>query len=73
MVAKAQNSDTTAPSGRDLYHLQFSLQVASPETSGYTLVDFFMQSALKGKNMNLGPFQGSHLCIKQVHTPQGIR
>jgi hypothetical protein len=23
--------------------------------------------------MNLGPFQGSHLCIKQVHTPQGIR
>jgi hypothetical protein len=30
--------DTTAPSDRDLYHLQFSLQAASPETSGYTLV-----------------------------------
>jgi len=30
-----QNSDTTAPSGRDLYHLQFSLQAASPETYGY--------------------------------------
>jgi hypothetical protein len=43
MVAKShytdsQNSDTTAPSGRELYHLQFSLQAASPETFGYTLV-----------------------------------
>jgi hypothetical protein len=35
----SQNSDTTAPSGREMYHLQFSLQqVASPETFGYTLV-----------------------------------
>jgi hypothetical protein len=34
----SQNSDITAPSERDLYHLQFSLQVASPETFGYTLV-----------------------------------
>jgi len=34
----SQNSDTTAPSGRELYHLQFSLQTASPETFGYTLV-----------------------------------
>jgi hypothetical protein len=34
----SQNSDTTAPSGRELYHLQFSLQAASPETFGYTLV-----------------------------------
>jgi len=32
------NSDTTAPSGRELYHLQFSLQVASTETFGYILV-----------------------------------
>jgi hypothetical protein len=35
----SQNSDTPAPSGRELYHLQFSLQAASPETYGYTLVD----------------------------------
>jgi hypothetical protein len=35
----SQNSDTTAPSGRELYHLQFSLQAASPETFGYTLVN----------------------------------
>jgi hypothetical protein len=35
---ESQNSDTTAPSGRELYHLQFSLQAASPETFGYTLV-----------------------------------
>jgi hypothetical protein len=34
-----QNSDITAPSGRELYYLQFSLQAAaSPETFGYTLV-----------------------------------
>jgi len=26
-----------APSGRELYHLQFSLQAASPETFGYPL------------------------------------
>jgi hypothetical protein len=34
----SQNSDTTAPSGRELYHLQFSLRAASPETFRYTLV-----------------------------------
>jgi len=34
----SQNSDTTAPSGREVLHLQFSLQAASPETFGYTLI-----------------------------------
>jgi hypothetical protein len=34
----SQNSDKSASIGRELYHLQFSLQAASPETSGYTLV-----------------------------------
>jgi hypothetical protein len=34
----SQNSDITAPNGRELYHLQFSLQAASLETFGYTLV-----------------------------------
>jgi hypothetical protein len=34
------NSDTTAPSGRELYHLQFSLQAANPETFGYTVIEF---------------------------------
>jgi hypothetical protein len=34
----SQNSDTTALSGRELYHLQFSLQEASSETSGYILL-----------------------------------
>jgi hypothetical protein len=34
----SQNSDTTAPSGRDIYYMQFSLQAASPETVGYTLI-----------------------------------
>jgi len=32
------NSDTNAPNGRELYHLQSSLQAASLETFGYTLV-----------------------------------
>jgi hypothetical protein len=31
---------TTAPNGRELYHLQFLLQVASPEILGYTLIRF---------------------------------
>jgi hypothetical protein len=34
----SQNSDTTAPSDRELYNLQFLLQAASPETFGYALV-----------------------------------
>jgi hypothetical protein len=34
----SQNSDITVPGGRELYHLQFSLQAASPDTFGYTLV-----------------------------------
>jgi hypothetical protein len=34
----SQNSETTEPSGRELYNLQFSLQAASPETFGYPLV-----------------------------------
>jgi hypothetical protein len=34
----SQNSNKTASSGRELYHLQFSFQAASPETFGYILV-----------------------------------
>jgi len=34
----SQNSNTTTYSGRQLYHLQFSLQSASPETFRYTLL-----------------------------------
>jgi hypothetical protein len=34
----SQNSDTTAPSDTELYHLQFSLQAARPEMFGYPLV-----------------------------------
>jgi hypothetical protein len=38
----SQNSDTTAPSARELYHSQFTLQAANPETFGYTFlfIDF---------------------------------
>jgi len=34
----SQNSDITVPSGRESYHLKFSLQAATPETFGYTLL-----------------------------------
>jgi hypothetical protein len=34
----SQNSDKTASSSRELYHLQFLLQAASSETFGYTFV-----------------------------------
>jgi hypothetical protein len=34
----SQNIDITALCGRELYHLKFSLQAASPETFGKTLV-----------------------------------
>jgi hypothetical protein len=34
----SQSSDTTASNGREIYHLQFSLQASSPETFGYTLL-----------------------------------
>jgi hypothetical protein len=37
-----QNGNTIEPSGRELYHLQFSLQAASLETFGYILVLFFV-------------------------------
>jgi hypothetical protein len=33
----SQNGDTTASSGRELYHMQFSLQEAGPGTFGYTV------------------------------------
>jgi hypothetical protein len=34
----SKSSDTTAPSGRELYHMQFSLQAASPETFEYVFL-----------------------------------
>jgi hypothetical protein len=53
LTTDSQNSDTTAPSGRELYHLQFSLQAASPETSGYTLVWYNIEMMV-GLNDNSG-------------------
>jgi hypothetical protein len=38
LTRMTQNNDTTELGGRELYHLQFSLQAASPESFGYTLV-----------------------------------
>jgi hypothetical protein len=38
----SQNSDTSVPSSRQVKHLQFSLQAASPEIFGYPRVCVFM-------------------------------
>jgi hypothetical protein len=38
MMTDSTNNDRTPLSGRELYHLQFSLQAASPETFCYTVV-----------------------------------
>jgi hypothetical protein len=35
-----KKNDTTAPSDRELHHLEFSLQAAGPDTFGYTLVGY---------------------------------
>jgi hypothetical protein len=49
LTRMTQNSDTTAPSGKQLYHLQFQPQAASPETYGYTLVrDIIIQKLYIG-------------------------
>jgi hypothetical protein len=56
----SQSSDTTASTGRELYHLQFSLQAASPETFGYTLVEHvrYTRNAYK---IIVGKSEGYHL------------
>jgi len=43
----SHNSATTAPSGRELYCLQFWLRAASPQTFGYTLRDSRIRSAFR--------------------------
>jgi len=42
-----QNSDTTESSDRELHRLQFSLQAASPENFGYTLIRMALYNLLK--------------------------
>jgi hypothetical protein len=48
-------------SGRELYHLQFSLQAASPETIGYTLVhhvkNVISETIQLRKVKNIGRFE----------------
>jgi hypothetical protein len=45
----SQNSDTTAPNDKELYHLQFLLRAASLETLGYTLViSYWCRNVLPG-------------------------
>jgi hypothetical protein len=55
MAAKSQN-DTTAPSGRELCHLQFSLHAASLEMFGHTPVYSKMHATLYSQ-----PTKGFHV------------
>jgi hypothetical protein len=50
--ADSQNSYKTAHSGRELYHLQFSLQAASQETSGYIFVLLIPIRILRNPSMH---------------------
>jgi hypothetical protein len=43
----SQNSDVTAPSGKELYYFQCSLQAASTETFGYALVLYVLMLGIK--------------------------
>jgi len=45
----SRNSDTIASSGRELYHLQFSLQAASPDSFGYTVVDYWTDKVARSR------------------------
>jgi hypothetical protein len=54
----SQNSDTTAPSGRELYRLQFSLQAASPETFVYRKHEGGMTSSV---TMFIPGLMGTHV------------
>jgi hypothetical protein len=63
----SQNDDSTAPSVRELYHLQFSLQAASPVTSGYTLVCYIRTYNLL-KHMSETPLKWSKTnCNVHLH------
>jgi hypothetical protein len=66
----SQNRDTTAPSGRELYHLQFSLQAASPETFGYTLVINAVETDLLNSQETDKEELVIYLC--SPHTPSWI-
>jgi hypothetical protein len=59
----SQNSDITTLSGRELYHLQFSLQAASPETFGYTLVSSLNQQSLRVTQLLRFLYRSEHAYI----------
>jgi hypothetical protein len=67
-LTDSQNSDTTAPSGRQLYHLQFSRQASSLETFGYAVVlSFLIQSIVWHMIFNLiGPYRQNATLLKRV-------
>jgi hypothetical protein len=73
----SQNSDKTAPSGRELYHWQFPLQTASPETFGYTyvlpiLIPFIVRpettNNLRNVTLGLGIVDGLFITTQKTGT-----
>jgi len=59
----SQNSDKTAPSGKELYHLQFLCQVASPETFGYTVATTDRLSTYHRNNMSMLNRANNYHCL----------
>jgi hypothetical protein len=68
-VYLSTGTTSPAPSGRELYHFQFSLQAASPETFGYTLVCRVNMVAkiIPDRSGNRTPAVGPLACIRQDH------
>jgi len=62
----SQNSDTTAPSGWEMYHLQFLFQAASPETFGYTIVLTLLRDEYKLWSFSLSNCLYSYFTLLQV-------
>jgi hypothetical protein len=61
----SSNGVTTTPSGRELYHLQFSLKAASPEAFGYTVVCWTCQ-----REFHVPNFNKRYTCVKlEVYSP----
>jgi len=72
----SQNSDTIAPSGRELYYdLHFSLQTTSPETFGYTLLCWHNSNIRYGNQdcdvpVNLGRVTWPCISSWRTHLPK---
>jgi hypothetical protein len=62
----SQHSDTTEPNGRELYHLQFSLQAAGPESFGYTF-PFLFKINTEQTNCGISYYSWTHASSIRIY------